>query len=177
MPIRDWRASEVVQGKPWGHPTHPVFVHFPTALYPAALLFAAASALGRSPAQGRTATILVSLGIAGAIPAALTGVVDWAGMIRGSTKRRAVTRHMLVQIVAQVLAVGSAAVLALQLGQPAPVVAIVLLAAAVATMFAGNWLGGVLVYRMAMRVGGDRKPAPRRAPTAIAVSPSSKGAA
>jgi hypothetical protein len=29
-------------------------------------------------------------------------------------------------------------------------------------MVAGNWLGGVLVYRMAMRVGGSREPASRR---------------
>jgi uncharacterized membrane protein len=158
MRIREWTAKELVQGKPWGHPTHPIFVHFPTALYPTALLFAAASAIRGSPTDGRTATILASLGLAGAMPAALTGVVDWAGMIRGSTKRRAVTRHMLVQVVAQLLAAGSVALQAPHLDRPVRMGVIALLAAAVATMFAGNWLGGVLVYRMAMRVGGDRRP-------------------
>ena len=35
--------KDVVQGKPLGHPSHPMFVHFPTALFPTSLLFDALS--------------------------------------------------------------------------------------------------------------------------------------
>ena len=31
--------KDVLQGKPLGHPSHPMFVHFPTALFPTSLLF------------------------------------------------------------------------------------------------------------------------------------------
>ena len=40
-----WTLKDVVQGKPFGHPSHPPFVHFPSALLPAALVFDVASRL------------------------------------------------------------------------------------------------------------------------------------
>jgi hypothetical protein len=34
-----WMLTDVVQGKPFGHPGYPPFVHFPSALLPVALIF------------------------------------------------------------------------------------------------------------------------------------------
>lgn len=162
MRIGDWTLKEIAQGRPWGHPTHAMFVHFPTALYPVALVFGAASRIQPSKSVAQTATILLGLGLAGSAPAVMTGLMDWLGMVPGSTKRRTATEHMLYQVAAQALAVAALAVLLLSLGSSAPLGAVVLLLASVLAMFVGNWIGGVLVYRMAMRVGGSRQPSKPR---------------
>jgi uncharacterized membrane protein len=73
------------------------------------------SRLGGFPAAPLAATWLLLGAFAGTIFAALTGLVDWWGMVPGSRKRRWATWHMLLLAVAQ-------------------------------------WFGGVLVYRMGMRV-------------------------
>lgn len=161
MRIRDWTVKEIVQGKPWAHPTHAMFVHFPTALFPAAFVFGVLSLVQESKQTAQAAVILIGLGIAGSIPAVVTGLVDWLGMVPRSTKRGVATKHMLYQAAAQVVAVVAFALHLIDRSGPAPVLGVMLLAGSVTVMFAGNWLGGVLVYRMAMRVGGSREPTSR----------------
>lgn len=152
--------KDLVQGKPWAHPTHPMFVHFPTALYPAALVLDGLSIALDDEAYARSATILIGLGLAAVLPATLTGLVDWAGMVKGSTKRRAATVHLLVQAAAQSAAAGTL-LIHLGLWRRLPTVgAVAALCVTTALTFAGNWLGGTLVYRMAMRVGGKPEPSP-----------------
>ena len=70
LKIRDWTTREIAQGKPWAHPTHAMLIHFPTALYPAALVFGLASFVRRSAGAADTATVLIGLGILGTVPAA-----------------------------------------------------------------------------------------------------------
>ncbi len=36
--LSGWSLKDIVQGKPIGHPSHPMFVHFPSALFPTALM-------------------------------------------------------------------------------------------------------------------------------------------
>lgn len=162
MPLRDWTLKEIVQGKPWAHPTHPLFVHFPTALYPAALLFDLLSRLGKTADWQRPATVLIGLGLAGAAPAIVTGLIDWAGMVPTSTKRKRATTHLLVQSCAQAAAAATFAVHVAGYGAQATFAQTGLLALTVAGVVWGNWLGGVLVYRLAMRVGGKPEPSRRR---------------
>jgi uncharacterized membrane protein len=161
--IGGWTLKDIVQGKPWAHPTHPMFVHFPTALYPVALGFDIASRVRESPSYTATAVVLLGIGIIASVGAVITGLVDWWGMVRGSTKRRAATRHLLVQSASQLLVLSSFHFQLFAMDQPVAMTAIVLLAAGVLLLLAGNWFGGVLVYRMAMRVGGAREPSrPKR---------------
>jgi uncharacterized membrane protein len=151
--VGKWTLKEVVQGVPIQHPTHPMFVHFPTALYPAALLLGILSRTQSEPAYGRAAALLLGVGLGASVLAAFTGLVDWSGMVPGSTKRSAATRHMLVQLSATVLAGLSFLIHVRDLGT-SPSAALVVLGAAVLLMIVGNYLGGILVYRMAMRVSG-----------------------
>lgn len=146
-----------------------MLVHFPTALYPAAVALGLISRVTNTPEYGRAAAYVLVMGVASSLLAAVTGLVDWAGMIRGSTKRRAATRHLVVQVAAQLLAV-EALVLYFRDGIPS-IAAIGVLVTACVTMFAGNFLGGILVYRMGMRVSTG---APTRAAT---VSPAPSVAA
>jgi uncharacterized membrane protein len=163
MRIRDWTLKEIAQGKPWAHPTHAMFIHFPTALYPTALAFGLISLLQRSEHAADAAALTIGLGILATVPASFTGLLDWSGMVPSSTKRRVATRHMLFQVTALSLACVSLALFVVDTGGPAPVLGLLALAAAVGVMVGGNWLGGVLVYRMAMRVGGSREPSRLRA--------------
>lgn len=166
MQIRDWTIKEIAQGKPWAHPTHAMLIHFPTALYPTALALGLLSYVQPFAYADDAATLLIGLGIVATIPAALTGLLDWSGMVAGSTKRGVATRHMLYQLAAFVLAVLAFASFLIQRDGPAPVLGLLVLGVSVAVMVAGNWLGGVLVYRMAMRVGGSTTPPRRQRPTA-----------
>lgn len=165
MRVGKWTLREVIQGVPIGHPTHPMFVHFPTALYPAALVLGILARVAEEPVYGRAATVVLGMGLAASVFAAVTGLVDWAGMVPGSTKRRAATRHMLTQISAQVLAAG-AFVLHLAEDAPPSLLTLVVLGASIVTMIVGNWFGGVLVYRMAMRVSTRPASVPTRAEAA-----------
>ena len=149
MNIRDWSLKEIAQGKPWGHPTHAMFVHFPTALFPVALLLGVLSHLRPSADTARVATLVLGLGLLGSVPAVATGSLDWLGMVRGSTKRNIASKHMLAQLTAQLLAAAAFAIHLLSVGSPPSVAALVMLAGATAVMFGGNWLGGVLVYDVA----------------------------
>jgi uncharacterized membrane protein len=133
-----------------------MFVHFPTALYPAAVVLGLIAHGTGNPTYGRAGAYLLVMGLAGALVAALFGFIDWAGMPSGSAKKRQATRHMIVQLAATLLA-AEALVLYFRDGLPS-VAAIGVLVVACATMFAGNFLGGVLVYRMAMRVGTVKPP-------------------
>lgn len=149
-----WTLKGIVQGTAFGHPTHPMLVHFPTALYPGALALDVLSRITGDAAYTKAATLLIGIGVAFAVGAAGTGLVDWAGMVPGSTKRRRATVHMLVQAAAQAVAVGAFFAHYASRDEVATVAAIVLVSAAIGVMIAGNWLGGLLVYRYGMRVSG-----------------------
>jgi uncharacterized membrane protein len=157
---RPWRFVEFVQGKPLGHPSHPLFVHFPVALYLAVLVFDVMTRIEPDPALVRAGSYLMIGGIAGTALAATTGLVDWFGMVPGSSKRRLATRHMLFQITA---AAFFAVTFLLRWrnrdAAQAETLWITLEAIGYLILSVGQWLGGVLVYEKGMRVstGGVRE--------------------
>ncbi|MDJ0386051.1 Rieske (2Fe-2S) protein [Streptomyces sp. G-G2] len=66
-PVRD-----VLHGRPLGHPAHPLLVQVPIGTW------LSAAALDLLPGQRRAAQVLVGAGLAAAVPAAVSGWVDWA---------------------------------------------------------------------------------------------------
>jgi uncharacterized membrane protein len=156
---RRWRPVEVLQGKPLGHPTHAMFVHFPVAFYIGSLGFDVASRVGSLPEAPLAATWLILAAFAGSVPAVVTGLVDWWGMVPGSTKRRWATRHMLAQLAAAAIFVADFVLRWPDRARPEAALSwIVLGAVGVAVLSVGQYLGGALVYEMGMRVstGGAR---------------------
>jgi uncharacterized membrane protein len=157
---RSWRFVEIVQGKPLRHPSHPMFVHFPVALYLAALVFDVMSRIHPDPALVRAGTYLIIGAFIGTAFAVTTGLVDWWGMIRGSSKRRLATRHMLFQLTAAAFFVAD---FLLRWGnrdaERAEISWILLGAIGYSILAVGQWMGGVLVYEKGMRVstGGTRE--------------------
>ena len=151
--VRPWTLKEIVQGKPLGHPSHPMFVHFPIAFYLAAIGLDVMSRIAPSPGFVLASTYLLVGGAVAAVILLITGLVDWFDMVRGSSKRRLATQHMLVQLTSVTFFQ-----VALLLRFPdrhqarAEAVWIVLEVIGYLIMIVGQYLGGVLVYEKGMRV-------------------------
>ncbi|MFB7617729.1 Rieske 2Fe-2S domain-containing protein [Kitasatospora sp. NPDC056181] len=66
------RLRGVLHGRPLGHPLHPALVQLPIGAWMSSVL------LDLVPGSERAARLLVAAGVATAVPAALSGWVDWA---------------------------------------------------------------------------------------------------
>lgn len=158
---RYWTLKEVVQGKPLGHPSHVMFVHFPVAFYVGALAFDIASRVGSFPEAPVAVTWLLVGALAGSVFAVITGLVDWWGMKPGSRTRRVTNRHILFQVVTAALFQASLLMRwSDRNASQAKLSWIVLEAIGVLTLTYGQYLGGFIVYRIGYRVIPDERPAP-----------------
>lgn len=151
---RAWTPREWFQGKPLGHPTHALLVHYPVALAAAVTALDLIARVARpQPGLVRAAAFLAIGASATGALAWVTGLVDWLGMVRGSRKRRVATTHLVVQSLTVTLLVASAIIRWPDRAGSVPSWgALVVAAAANATVLVGNYFGGELVYRMGMRV-------------------------
>ena len=151
---RRWTLKELAQGKPLGAPSHSMVIHFPVAFYVAALAFDVMSRFGDfGESAPLAATWLIIGAFAFTILAVITGLIDYFSMVPGSTKRRWATRHLTFQLIAFGFFVVNLAVRYSDRRLPdAKPLWIILDAVGVAFMLVGQWLGGVLVYELGMRV-------------------------
>jgi uncharacterized membrane protein len=151
-----WTLKDIVQGKPLGHPSHAMFVHFPSALFPAAVLFDLLSFVDADGTLVRAAFYNIALGLGVSALAALTGLVDYLPMVGGSRKKQLGTYHLVAQVTAVSLFALSLVVRAYDYnaGQT-PVLGFVPAAIGALVIGVGNYFGGTLVYRQGMRVSVD----------------------
>ncbi|CAG7645979.1 Rieske 2Fe-2S domain-containing protein [Actinacidiphila bryophytorum] len=70
------KGRDLLHGRWLGHPVHPVLVEVPVGAW------ISAAVLDSKPGGGRAAGLLVAVGLAGAVPAAAAGLVDWAELER-----------------------------------------------------------------------------------------------
>ncbi|WP_369154274.1 Rieske 2Fe-2S domain-containing protein [Streptomyces sp. R02] len=134
------RVRDVLHGTWLGHPVHPMAIHLPIGSW------MSAAVLDLKPGRSRQADLLVALGLAGAVPAAATGLTDWAELHREQQ------RVGLVHAVANTAAVGLYGVsLVMRLtgrGRAGRALGYLGLTA----VGAGGLLGGHLAYRQAAGV-------------------------
>jgi uncharacterized membrane protein len=151
---RMWTLKEWIQGKWLGHPSHPLFIHFPLAFYIGVLGLDVMSKLGTFPSAPLATTWLLIGAFAGTAGAATTGLVDWTTTRKGSVTRHRANQHMLFQLVTAALFIVNFAV---RWGDrhvaEAKPLWIVLDLIGVATLTIGQYLGGLLVYQIGFRVG------------------------
>lgn len=151
------RIKPWLRGEPLHVPSHALVVHFPAALLPVSVACDLGALAWPGIGLARAATVMLALGLAGALVAAGTGLIDWLDMIPGTARRTRVTRHLLVQVTAVALfVVDLAARLAGGDTPSAPVIAILFGVIGTGVLIVGNHLGGLLVYRDAMRVRTGR---------------------
>jgi uncharacterized membrane protein len=158
---RPWTFKEWVQGKPIGHPSHPMFVHFPIAYYLAVLAFDVMSRMEPNRGLILAGTYLLVGAALFTVILVITGLVDYLSMVRGSSKRKIATRHLIANVIAAGFFLTS---LALRWSErtsaQADTVWIVLEAVGFAVVSVAQYFGGVLVYEKGMRVStaGAREP-------------------
>jgi uncharacterized membrane protein/nitrite reductase/ring-hydroxylating ferredoxin subunit len=129
-----------------GHPIHPMLIPFPFAFLTGAFLFDVAGRVTAKAAWWATAEYLAILGVVAALIAAVPGFIDYLRTVppRSSGKRRA-TKHMLLNLSAVTLFIVATW---LRRDSVAPETSVLVLEGlGVAALFAGGWLGGVLVSR------------------------------
>jgi uncharacterized membrane protein len=134
-----------------------MFVHFPVAFYIAVPILDLLTRLHPDRALVYTGTLLLIGAFAATLPAVATGLVDWFQMIGGSKKRRTATKHMVLQLVTAAFFVLAFALRWSHRRQGQAEwgwIAIEVLGALV--LVVAQWLGGKLVYQMAMRVRTGR---------------------
>lgn len=149
--------KDVLQGKPLGHPSHPMFVHFPTALFPTSLLFDLLSWGIAEPALVKAAFYNVAVALVVGVLAILTGFVDYFGMVSGSRKHKVTTWHMLANLPVIVILALSLVLRYFSLDDsrtPLHILALSLIG--LPMLILGNYFGAELVYRMGMRVNTGR---------------------
>lgn len=151
---RPWTLTEVVQGKPLEHPSHPMFVHFPVAFYVATLGLDILSKVGRFPAAPVATTWLLLGAFAASLVAVTTGLVDRSTTRPGSKVRKKINQHMYLQLVTAGLFVVNFAIRwSDRHVAEAKLLWLVLDVVGVATLLVGQYLGGILVYNVGFRVG------------------------
>jgi uncharacterized membrane protein len=130
-----------------------MFVHFPSALFPTAVLFDVISLFEPSIAVTRAAFYNTAVGLSVGGLAALTGLVDYLPMIGGSRKKKVGTYHLLTQVLMMVLLAGSFTLRASDYdADQTSALPLALAVVGLAALSLGNWFGGYLVYRQGMRV-------------------------
>jgi uncharacterized membrane protein len=131
-----------------GDPTHPAVVHFPLALYPAALLFdVLAYVMHSGSLYTHGAFVLTLAATVMAVVAIATGFAQLSDIAPDSPAWKMAILHMTVQISAGCIFLVS---LLLRLhhvddAHP-PVAAVVCAVIGVVVLFYGGWLGGHMVF-------------------------------
>ncbi|HVA21134.1 MAG TPA: Rieske 2Fe-2S domain-containing protein [Candidatus Micrarchaeia archaeon] len=138
-------VKDLLNGTWLGHPLHPALTDIPLGAWSGASLLDLADR-GAGGDLGRAADLLVGVGCAGGVAAALSGVADWQD--KYGKERNLATLHAVLNVSALVLMSAS---LAQRLrGARGPAVG--MSAAGTGAAIAGAYLGGDLVFRLGIQV-------------------------
>lgn len=138
----------ILQGRWFGHPLHPMFVHIPVGLWPSALIFDLITYFG--PAS--SALVWVSFwcvcgGILGAMVAVPTGFVDWLDIKRKPAKLIGVAHMGLNSIVLMLFLASMCTRLVAGLGSyRVDLISMILCFVGVVLLLISSYLGGRMVY-------------------------------
>ncbi len=135
-------VKDVLHGVWLGHPLHPALTDLPIGFWTSAFVLDLAGGRKARPA----ADALVGIGVATALPTAITGLADWSDL--DQPERRSGIVHAAANVTATALY--GLSFLARRRGHRVGGVALGLVGAAAAT--AGGFLGGHLAYRRAAGV-------------------------
>lgn len=158
------KLSYLIRGLP-GHPLHPPLTDATIGIYTFATAAGVLGTLGVSERNLATAwwlALVVGLVVTG--PTALTGLVDWLAITRGTPLWRTATSHLLAMVTATVFFL-----LAAIFGHRGYVDgevtggALILTLVGFGLLTLGGWLGGTIVFVHGMRVLELADEPPRRA--------------
>ena len=161
------RLLDLARGLP-GHPTHPPFTDAAIGALSAGVFMVVLGWFGvEEQTMARGGLVVLLIGIAAALGAAVTGLLDFALISRGTPLWRTALSHMVAMVLATILFALTAWRLATgwDAGE-VPGSAAVLALASFAMLTLGGWIGGSIVFVHGMRVQSEPD-----TPTREAVSP------
>ncbi len=151
--MAQFKASYLIHGLP-GHPLHPPLTDATIGAYTFATVAAVLSKLGVAEhAFAQAWWLALVIGLATTVLTALTGLVDWLQITRGTELWKTATLHLSVMLTATVFFL-----LAAVFGHGGYVAHAVTTGAFILTLVgfgcltAGGWLGGAITYVHGMRV-------------------------
>lgn len=145
--------SALIKG--WaGKPSHPPLTDASIGAYTVGVAMLVLGALGVEEEQAAHGALLaIGAGLALALPTALTGLLDWLGMEKGTPWRRTATIHLLVMVTTTVVfALTFVAHLDGYDDGTIEALPLVLGLVALTTLTAGGYIGGTLVFVYGVRV-------------------------
>ncbi|MFF4338806.1 DUF2231 domain-containing protein [Kitasatospora sp. NPDC001540] len=149
-------VSTVLAG-PYGHPFHPILVTVPIGAWAGSLVFDVASHVVDDPGfLARGSMWLIAVGVAGALAAALVGLLDLFAIPPGTRAMRTALVHMTLNLLVTGAYLGG--FLWRRTGDLATAVGpgqLALSATGFAVLGLSGFLGGKLAYRYGVRVADE----------------------
>jgi uncharacterized membrane protein len=147
------RLMDLIKGWP-GKPSHPPLTDASVGAYTVGVAMLVLGALGVEEEQtSHGALLAIGGGLALAAPTALTGLLDWLDIPRGTPARTVATTHLLAMLTATVV---FALVFVVHLDGydrgEVEALALVLGLAGEAVLAAGGYIGGTVVFHYGVRV-------------------------
>lgn len=139
--MKDLRSTVTING----HPLHPLLVTVPVGLFVAALVTDVVYIVDGSEGWAEASFWLLGGGLVGALIAAVTGLIDFAGNAR-IREIRAAWLHLFGNL-ALVLVEGINFILRLPDAEVASSIGVVLSGVAVLLLLFSGWMGGEMVFR------------------------------
>lgn len=150
--------KQIIKGRLFGHPIHPMLVHFPTALFTAGFLFDAGGMLLNEPKLFAASLYVILLGLAGGLAAVVFGLIDYIKLSEQPRKFRTASWHAGIQFTVLMI-FGIIAGVKFQVypdwGSPS-LLEVSIMGAAVIVMLIGNYLGGELVITHRIGIKDER---------------------
>lgn len=148
-----------LQGRPFGHPLHPLLVHLPIGLFILSLLFdVAARWFNAGNVIVQAAFYTMALGVVMGLVAAVPGFADWSDIRTDRSGKSTATAHMTLNL----LVIGGYALnLGLRFGDLDAAVTgwlpLILSLVGVSLLAVSGYLGGLMVYEDGIAVGRHRR--------------------
>ena len=149
--------KRLLQGRPLGHPLHPILVHLPIGLFFLSFVLDVVGLVSAAP-YARPARYAMLLGVATALLASVPGFADYSSIRRDHPGRKCATWHMLLNLAAVAMyAVNLAVRWPRDGGDRVGLLPFAMSLIGVGLLSVSGYLGGVMIYDDGIAVGRHRR--------------------